>query len=132
MLTVGGVVVGVDDVERGIRFWTAALGYEVDAPKSHAGDWATLRPRAGAAGTLIYLQRNDTRPVNRPRMHLDLDVHGVEEQESEADRLVALGARRVDWDLYPEDPDFIVLADPDDNLFCIVDADHVDAESQDT
>lgn len=25
------------------------------------------------------------------------------------------------WDLYPEDPDFVVLADPDGNRFCVID-----------
>jgi hypothetical protein len=40
------------------------------------------------------------------------------------ERLVSLGARRVeDWE-YPEDADFVVLADPDGNLFCVVDAAH--------
>jgi hypothetical protein len=28
----------------------------------------------------------------------------------------------VDWDSYPDDPDFIVLEDPDGNRFCVVDA----------
>jgi hypothetical protein len=32
-----------------------------------------------------------------------------------------LGAERVDWDSYPADPDFIVLADPAGSRFCIVD-----------
>ena len=36
-------------------------------------------------------------------------------------RLLALGAERVGWDLYPEDPDFVVLADPDGNRFCVID-----------
>jgi catechol 2,3-dioxygenase-like lactoylglutathione lyase family enzyme len=39
----------------------------------------------------------------------------------EVERLIALGAERVDWDLYPEDPDFVVLADPEGNRFCVVD-----------
>ncbi len=34
-------------------------------------------------------------------------------------RLEALGATRVEWD-YPQDADFIVLADPDGNLFCVI------------
>lgn len=40
----------------------------------------------------------------------------------------ALGYRprdeRVDWDLYPEDADVIVLADPDGNHFCVIDTSH--------
>jgi hypothetical protein len=37
---------------------------------------------------------------------------------------VSLGASRVDWDSYLEDPDFIVLADPEGNRFCIVNLGH--------
>ena len=32
---------------------------------------------------------------------------------------MALGATRVDWD-YPEGADFVVLADTEGNLFCVV------------
>jgi hypothetical protein len=38
-------------------------------------------------------------------------------------RLISLGARRVRWE-YPQDPDFIVLEDPEGNRFCIVDLSH--------
>jgi hypothetical protein len=41
---------------------------------------------------------------------------------------LSLGAERVDWDLYPEDPDFIVLADTEGNRFCVVDKSHGVAE----
>ena len=43
---------------------------------------------------------------------------------AEIERLVGLGATRVPWDSYPTDPDFVVLADPEGNRFCVVDADH--------
>jgi len=33
--------------------------------------------------------------------------------------LLALGARRVAW-RYPEGADYVVLADPDGNTFCVV------------
>jgi hypothetical protein len=51
-------------------------------------------------------------------------VPGAAEQAAETRRLVSLGAQRVDWDRYPDDPDFVVLADPDGNRFCIVDLSH--------
>lgn len=38
-------------------------------------------------------------------------------------------AGRVDWDSYPDDPDFIVLADTEGNRFCIVDLGHQHAQS---
>jgi ABC-type uncharacterized transport system involved in gliding motility auxiliary subunit len=56
-------------------------------------------------------------------MHLDLWASGRAEQLAEVERLISLGARRVEWE-YPEDADFVVLADPDGNLFCVIDAGH--------
>ena len=73
---------------------------------------------------MIALQTSRTPPEDYPRLHFDLHVTGVDEQAAEADRLVSLGARRVDWNSYPDDPDFVVLADPDGNRFCIVDLAH--------
>lgn len=48
---------------------------------------------------------------------------GVQEAEqlAEVDRLISLGTSRVDWE-YPDDADFVVLADPEGNLFCVIDA----------
>jgi glyoxalase superfamily protein len=83
-----------------------------------------LQPPAGAAGTKIALQCSETSPQHHPRMHLDLHAADAAEQAAEADRLVALGAQRVHWDSFPDDPDFVVLADPDGNRFCIVDLGH--------
>lgn len=57
-------------------------------------------------------------------MHIDLDADDAAEQEREVRRLVALGAERVDWDNYPDDPDFVVLADTEGNRFCVVDMSH--------
>jgi len=64
------------------------------------------------------------RSGDRPRLHFDLHVAGSSEQGAEASRLIALGARRIDWDSYPQDPDFIVLEDAEGNRFCIVDLSH--------
>ena len=123
MLRIGVVVLGVTDVQRAATFWTEALGYQVR--RDGFGGWATvLTPPGGDTGALIALQRSETPPQDRPRLHLDLHVADVAEQEAEAARLVALGAGRVDWADYPEDPDFVVLADPDGNRFCIVDLGH--------
>ena len=54
-------------------------------------------------------------------MHLDLYAGDAADQAAEVQRLVALGATVVDWDLYPPDPDFVVLADPEGNRFCVID-----------
>ena len=119
VLTVGVVVLGVTDVQRAAEFWRQALAYELRAD-GFAG-WATvLTPRAGLPGAAIALQRSETPVPDYPRLHLDLHVADGAEQAAEVARLVGLGAELVDWDSYPADPDFVVLADPDGNRFCIV------------
>ena len=54
-------------------------------------------------------------------MHLDLYAGDAGDQAAEVERLIALGAERVAWDLYPEDADFVVLSDTEGNLFCVID-----------
>ena len=126
MLTFGVVVLGVTDRQRAEEFWCAALGYQ--AREGPYGGWArVLTPPPGGTGAMIALQTIRTPPEDYPRLYLDLYVTWGDEQAAEADRLVSLGARRVDWDSYPDDPDFVVLADPDGNRFCIVDLDHTHA-----
>jgi predicted enzyme related to lactoylglutathione lyase len=122
MLSVQFFVLGVSDMGRAIDFWTRALGYVVS--RGGAGSrWTELMPASGP-GPGLALQYSETPVQEHPRIHLDLAVADAAEQASEAGRLVSLGAERVDWDLYPDDPDFVVLADPDGNRFCVVDLSH--------
>jgi hypothetical protein len=53
-----------------------------------------------------------------PRIHLDLFT---EDQAGEVERLKALGATEVHWDKRPPDADYVILADPEGNRFCVVD-----------
>jgi catechol 2,3-dioxygenase-like lactoylglutathione lyase family enzyme len=122
VLHFGVVALGVTDVQRAAEFWSAALGYRLR--EDGFGGWAKVLMPPGEAGTAIALQLSHTSPQAHPRLHFDLHVADVSEQEVEAARLVSLGARRVEWDSYPDDPDFIVLEDPDGNRFCIVDLSH--------
>ena len=119
VLTFGVVALGVTDVRRAAEFWSAALGYRLR--EDGFGGWAKVLVPPGGAGTAIALQLSQTPPQGHPRLHFDLHVADAGEQEAEAARLVSLGARRVAWDSYPDDPDFVVLEDPEGNRFCIVD-----------
>lgn len=119
MLTFGVLALGVTDVRRAAEFWSAALGYRLR--EDGFGGWAKVLVPVDGAGTAIALQFSQTLPQDHPRLHFDLHAADAVEQEAEAARLVWLGARRVDWDSYPEDPDFVVLEDPEGNRFCIVD-----------
>jgi hypothetical protein len=120
MLSVGTVVMGAADVRRAAQFWTRALGY-VPRDGLVEDDWAVLVPAAGAEGTRIALGLSETPVQDHPRVHLDLYAGDAADQAAEVERLVSLGASRVDWDLYPEDADFIVLADTEGNRFCVID-----------
>ena len=122
MVSIGMVVMGAADMGRAVRFWAAALGYEVREGGAGA-DWTSLTP-AGGLGTGIGLQRSGTPADAHPRVHLDLYAADAAEQAAEVQRLVSIGAERVDWDLYPDDPDFVVLADPEGNRFCVVNTSH--------
>jgi catechol 2,3-dioxygenase-like lactoylglutathione lyase family enzyme len=123
MVSVGVIALGVADVERAATFWCEALGYE--RRSDGFGGWAlVLVPPSNGAGTKIALQRSQTPAQDHPRLHLDLHVATTTEQAAEVERLIAIGAGQVDWDSYPDDPDFVVLADPEGNRFCVVDLSH--------
>lgn len=110
MVRIGTVVINVTDTGRAAEFWGRALGY---VPRSEGP--RILVPRDGE-GPGLNLDETD-------RMHLDLYAADAAEQQAEVERLIALGAQRVDWQ-YPDDADFVVLADTEGNLFCVVNAGH--------
>jgi catechol 2,3-dioxygenase-like lactoylglutathione lyase family enzyme len=116
MLSLGSTVIGVQDVARATAFWTAALDYEPTSPGDET--WIILQAKDGS-GKRISLALSETPVQEHPRIHLDLYA---DDQAAEIERLKGLGAGDVDWDLYPEDADFVVLADPEGNRFCVIDA----------
>jgi hypothetical protein len=123
MLSVGTVVMGVGDLHRAVGFWMQALNYVPRREMKVEDDFAVLVPAAGL-GTHLALDVSETPVQQYPRVHLDLYAGDAADQASEVERLVSLGATRVDWDRYPDDPDFIVLADPEGNRFCVIDTSH--------
>lgn len=112
MIRIGSIVWGVRDLPRAIAFWTQALDYRLK--REPDDDFAILIPREGPG---IQLSLNSAVTSDKPkRHHIDLFA---EDQESEVERLIGLGATRVDW-RYEPDADYVVLADPDGNSFCVV------------
>lgn len=116
MIRVGSIVLRVDDLARQTEFWTAALDY---VPREEDSDeFVLLRPRDGVGPNLSLDRVRSTLQVP-PRIHLDLYA---EDQAAEVRRLIALGATEVHWDKRPSDADYVILADPEGNRFCVVDA----------
>ena len=113
MIRIGSVVWGVRDLPRAVGFWTSALNYtplrEPDV------DWAILVPVEGT-GPQLALKLVSSAANPSPRHHLDLYA---DDQEAEAARLRGLGASDVEWE-YEPGADYLVLADPDGNRFCVV------------
>jgi catechol 2,3-dioxygenase-like lactoylglutathione lyase family enzyme len=122
VISIGLVAMGVDDMDRAVAFWGAALGY-LPADGEASPTWTTLRPASGP-GVHLGLELSESPVQRRPRVHLDLYAADADEQEGEIARLVGLGGARADWDLYPADPDFVVMADTEGNLFCVIDLAH--------
>jgi predicted enzyme related to lactoylglutathione lyase len=115
VLRIGSIVLRVDDLQRQIEFWEAALDYVRGDVQSD--DFVLLRPRDGAGPSLSLDQVPSTAQVP-PRIHLDLFT---ENQADEVERLKALGATEVHWDKRPPDADYVILEDPEGNRFCVVD-----------
>jgi catechol 2,3-dioxygenase-like lactoylglutathione lyase family enzyme len=110
-VSLGAVVLHVSDAGRAARFWSQALGFVADPE-----DPAFLVPPGG--GTRLHLDAGD-------QTHLDLWVDrrdsgpSTAELDAEVERLVALGAKRIEWP-YPPGAEHAVLADPDGNVFCVI------------
>ena len=112
MLVIGAIVWGVRDLHRSIEFWSQALNYKLR--REPDVDFAILIPKDGEG---IQLSLNAAVTSDKPkRHHIDLFTH---DQENEVERLLKLGATRVDWKCGPG-ADYVVLADPDGNTFCVV------------
>jgi catechol 2,3-dioxygenase-like lactoylglutathione lyase family enzyme len=113
-MRIGSIVIDCADFERMTRFWQEALCY---VPREAAGDgWVVLKDPNGQ-GVNVSLNRVAEPRPGRGRLHLDLYA---EDQAAEVGRLLALGATRHPRAAEPGE-DFIVLADPEGNLFCVVD-----------
>ncbi len=95
-------------------FWSEALGW----PLVWDQDQETA-VRSPHGGPKITWGGPPLMPkVGKNRLHFDLSPRVRGEGRAEVERLVSLGARRVD--IGQGDAEWEVLADPDDNEFCVL------------
>ena|SRR5436190_15217089 len=103
------------DAERLSAFWAEVLGYSVFGP--HGGYWSLIPPQ-GVQEPWFVLQQVDELKSGKNRMHVDIHVADL---EGEVQRVEALGARRVsDAPFAMASFSWFVMADPEDNEFCLV------------
>ena len=110
---IGSIVIRCYEFERMWKFWQAALHYVV----GHTDvDFVILKDPSGKGPNVSLDQALTRRTGKRSWIHLDLYTTN---QAGEVERLVKLGSKRYPWK-YPPDADYVVLEDPDGNLFCVV------------
>jgi predicted enzyme related to lactoylglutathione lyase len=95
-------------------FWCAVLGWRVVEEDASV---VSIAPADGCWPTIDVLAVPEPKTVKN-RLHLDLRADGVPTAQ-ELDRLLALGARRVDVGQGP-DVSWVVLGDPEGNEFCLL------------
>jgi catechol 2,3-dioxygenase-like lactoylglutathione lyase family enzyme len=113
-MKIGAVVIDCNDFETMSRFWQEALRY---VPREAPEDgWVVLCDPTGG-NVNVSLNRVRAPRAARGRLHLDLYTG---DPAAEVERLLALGATHHPR-VTEADEEFIVLADPEGNLFCVVD-----------
>lgn len=126
------------------RFWCEALGYELDHPPAGFDAWDAALAAFGVpeadrnsasavhdplgTGPRLFFQQVLDEKAGKNRVHLDIraapGLDGDERMaalETECDRLVGLGAARVQRHepAPPLSHGFIVMQDPEGNEFCL-------------
>ena len=123
------VVVDCRDVAALSRWWAEALDWrivyeaanEVVVVPAHATDPARYIPPSERGPGLIFVPVPEGKTVKN-RLHIDLAPSPDAGQEAEVRRLEAMGARRVDVGQDPAQVSWVVMADPEDNEFCVLSA----------
>jgi hypothetical protein len=105
------------DPEALAGFWADVLGWRVTSVETEE---VVLEPPAGSpeegvVPDVVFLLVPDDKVVKN-RLHLDLRPS---DQVAEVERLIGLGASRVDIGQSP-DVTWVVLADPEGNEFCVL------------
>ena len=108
------IVVDSHDLPLLARFWTQALGWKILSERERE---IVIGTDENAAVGICFMPVTDPKIVKN-RVHLDLTT-SAEDRDQEIERLLALGARRVDIGQTGAES-WIVLADPEGNEFCVI------------
>ncbi len=108
------IVADAHDLPGLARFWMRALGWKVLSERENE---IVIGTDENAPVGMCFMPVTDPETVKN-RMHLDL-TSSAADRDQEIDRLLALGARRVDIGQTGAES-WTVLADPEGNEFCVV------------
>ena len=108
------IVVDAHDLPGLARFWTQALGWKVLSERERE---IVIGTDENAPVGMCFMPVTGLKTV-KSRLHLDL-TSSAQDRDQEIERLIALGARRVDIGQTGAES-WTVLADPEGNEFCVV------------
>lgn len=101
------------------RFWAGTLNWEIhDEGDGEIG----LVPTDGTKLPISFLPVPEKKTGRNP-IHLDLATTSVDDQMGTVERLIELGAHHIDIG-QARDERHVVLADPEDNEFCVIEPDN--------
>ncbi len=109
------VIIDCKDPLRVAQFWRDVLAWPmVEDARGYC--WLSATGEPTAPPLLVFVPVPEPKTLKN-RLHLDVNPSGCD-QDEELDRLLALGARRVD--VGQRDVPWVVLADPEGNEFCLL------------
>ncbi|MFJ9540822.1 VOC family protein [Streptomyces sp. NPDC101225] len=106
------LVVDARDLPGLARFWCRVLDWQVLSEKPRE---VVIGPDESAATGICFMPVSEPKTVKN-RLHFDL---APDDQDAEVERILALGARRVDIG-QGSGAGWVVLADPEGNEFCVL------------
>ena len=109
------IVIDAHDLPTLATFWAEALGWPVLSARERE---VVIGPTVDAPVGLCLMPAGQTHKSVKNRVHLDLTTT-ADDRDSEIERLIGLGARRVDVGQTGQES-WEVLADPEGNEFCVV------------
>lgn len=108
------IVIDAHDLPTLARFWAQVLDWKILSERERE---VVIGPHETASVGICFMPVTDQKTVKN-RLHLDL-TPGPDGRQAEVERILALGARRVDIGQTGAES-WTVLADPEGNEFCIL------------
>jgi predicted enzyme related to lactoylglutathione lyase len=109
------VIVDCKDPLRVAQFWRDVLAWPM-VEDARGYYWLSATGEPTAPPLLVFVPVPEPKTVKN-RLHLDVNPSGMD-QDEELERLLALGARRVD--VGQGDVPWVTLSDPEGNEFCLL------------
>ncbi|MGH8793251.1 MAG: VOC family protein [Stackebrandtia sp.] len=109
------IVVDTHDLPRLARFWAQVLNWNILSERERE---VVIGPDLNAPIGMCFMPVTDHKSAKN-RLHLDLNPESWDDRDAEIERILSLGARKVDVGQTGEES-WTVLADPEGNEFCVV------------